>query len=324
MKVTDFQWFDKRYGQWRVGYYMDEFLAINLAGIPAYLRKAWDVVGIISGHGKVRIGKSTFAQQIGYYAAWMISGGKMGYDEPTKRWVVVQKPKREVHFSMDHLVFSPKELMKKASYLYERYGRNQVIVYDEGRAGLDSARAMESINKAMQDFFQECGQYGHVILIVLPNFFKLHEDYATSRSIFLVDVYADENLQRGYFNFYNERQKEWLYFLGKKKIGNSIKYQGVRPSFSGRFTGFIPIDRFEYEAAKAAALKSKDVIKKEKEWKNQRDAAIYILKRQTLFSNEKIAKELSDVSSERVTTDMIDHLLVAMLEKRKILKMDDM
>jgi ABC-type xylose transport system permease subunit len=44
---------------------------------------------------------------------------------------------------------------------------HSVLVYDEGRAGLDSARAMENINKAMQDFFQECGQYGHVIIIVL-------------------------------------------------------------------------------------------------------------------------------------------------------------
>jgi len=52
--------------------------------------------------------------------------------------------------------------------LFKKYGKNQVIIYDEGRAGLDSARAMQAINKIMQDFFQACGQYGHVILIVLP------------------------------------------------------------------------------------------------------------------------------------------------------------
>jgi intein/homing endonuclease len=42
----------------REGYYMDEFLAINLMGIPRYLDKSYDCVGIVSGHGKVRIGKT--------------------------------------------------------------------------------------------------------------------------------------------------------------------------------------------------------------------------------------------------------------------------
>ena len=65
MNVTDHEWLDKRYinsrPPWkskktgeminRVGFYMDEYLAINLMGVPAYLKKAWDVVGIVSGHG---------------------------------------------------------------------------------------------------------------------------------------------------------------------------------------------------------------------------------------------------------------------------------
>jgi len=65
MQVTDHPWLDERYIKsrppWkdpktgkminRVGYYMDEYLAINLMGVPAYLKKAWDVVGIVSGHG---------------------------------------------------------------------------------------------------------------------------------------------------------------------------------------------------------------------------------------------------------------------------------
>jgi len=57
MYVTGFKWYDERTKSERVGYYMDEYLAINLMGIPRYLGKSWDCVGIISGHGKVRIGK---------------------------------------------------------------------------------------------------------------------------------------------------------------------------------------------------------------------------------------------------------------------------
>jgi len=72
MQVTDFEWLDERYIRsrrpWkslrtgnkinRVGFYMDENLATNMMGVPKYLRKAWDVVGIVSGHGRVRIGKT--------------------------------------------------------------------------------------------------------------------------------------------------------------------------------------------------------------------------------------------------------------------------
>ena len=78
--ATDFQWLDQRmakdpirYPQWlcnqkwnsnfgkpvnRIGFYMDEYLALNLNSLPNYLKNAWDVVGIVSGHGKVRIGKT--------------------------------------------------------------------------------------------------------------------------------------------------------------------------------------------------------------------------------------------------------------------------
>lgn len=51
MTVTNHKWFDQRYQKERIGFYMDEFLGINLMGIPRYLKKAWDVVGIVSGHG---------------------------------------------------------------------------------------------------------------------------------------------------------------------------------------------------------------------------------------------------------------------------------
>jgi len=65
MNITDFEWLDEHFIKsrrpWRspttgkminrVGFYMDEYLAMNLMGVPAYLKKAWDVVGIVSGHG---------------------------------------------------------------------------------------------------------------------------------------------------------------------------------------------------------------------------------------------------------------------------------
>lgn len=52
MHVTSFNWYDERHHTNRTGYYMDEFLAMNLMGVPRYLDKSYDCVGIVSGHGK--------------------------------------------------------------------------------------------------------------------------------------------------------------------------------------------------------------------------------------------------------------------------------
>lgn len=242
-------------------YYMNRHLRSNLKEIPRFLRKSYDCVIIVTGHGKVRIGKSTMAQQIGYYAAWILAGGK-------------KKPKKmAVPFNNSNVVFTPDQLVGLAQKLPKR----SVIVYDEGRAGLDSIRAMENINKGMMDFFQECGQYEHVIIVVLPNYFRLSEDIAIPRSLFLVDVYHDSKYNRGYFKFYNEIQKEYLYVWGKKRLGTYAKYNSAYPSFSGKFTNVHPNINVElYETAKREALIKKQ-RKKAVDLKivKQRDRAIW-------------------------------------------------
>ena len=317
MQVTNFKWYDERYRLNRTGYYMDEFLAMNLMGVPRYLDKSYDCVGIVSGHGKVRIGKSTIAQQVAFFLAWLIAGGKMERNELTGKWSIKKNPEKEVNFNLEeNIVFSPEALQKKAAELYKKYGRNQVIVYDEGRAGLDSAAAMSAINKAMQDFFQECGMYGHVIIIVLPNFFKLHEDYAVNRSLFLIDAYADKQLRRGYFNFYNETQKEWLYYMGKKKIGSSLKYSDSKPSFSGRFTAFLPLDKDKYEDAKRDALKQKELRNTERKWKKQRDVAIYLLRKIGEMNADETAKEMTVLCGFTITRDMIYNAIEAVTHEK--------
>lgn len=316
MQVTDFKWTDPKFKKTRVGYYMDEYLAINLMGIPEYLKRSYDVVGIFSGHGKVRVGKSTLAQQVGYFLAWSISGGSMAREEATGKWFIATKPSKEVRFNIeDNVVFTPDDLQTKARELHAKYGRNQVIIYDEGRAGLDSSAAMTAINKAMQDFFQECGQYGHVILIVLPNFFKLHEDYAISRSIFLIDVFTNKRMERGFFNFYNEGQKESLYINGKKKSGTQSKYSGARPSFTGRFSPFLPLDKEKYESAKQEAIKQKEVKNLEKKWKRQRDASILMLYKHMGLSADEIATELSNLSGASIDTNMVKYAIRAITGK---------
>jgi len=345
MTCTDFQWYDHRvakntndyhwicdqkwnsnYGKKvnRIGFYMDEYLALNLNALPNYLKNAWDVVGIISGHGKVRIGKSSVAQQVGLYIAWLIAGGKMKqredwYKGEPNKFIVHRAPRRVVRFDLkENIVFSPEQLMDKAKDLYRKYGKHQVIIYDEGRAGLDSAKAMTAINKAMQDFFQECGVYGHIILIVLPSFFKLHEDYATARSLFLIDVYANKEMRRGFFNFYNEQQKEYLYLQGKKMVGTIGKYKSGYHSFAGRFTKFLPFDKDEYESEKMNALSDKTVMnKRDEKMMLQRNHALWMIENRKSFNREDFVEYWNSVFNTSMNPTTINQIVKGEEDKLK-------
>lgn len=302
MIVTDIKRVDSN-GKEKVGFYMDGYLKKNLDGIPNFLKKEWDVVGIVTGHGLVGVGKSTLTLQCGYYLAWLMAGGKMIDEEyePNKfRIVGMKKPKNQVRFGMENIVFTPEELMKKAEKLYNKYGPNQVIVYDEGKSGLDSANAMTSINKAMVEFFQRCRVYHHIILIVLPNFFKLHEDYAVARSLFLIDAFADKNFNRGYFNFYNDLQKEKLFYFGKRLLGVRARYGCTSESFWGKFSKWMPVDKKEYDKAKIKAIKDISSTRSDIKYKKQRDGAIYLLQKYSNLPSNSISKELSVVSGEKI------------------------
>lgn len=281
-------------------YYMDGYLRDNLSEIPRFLKDGWDCVIIISGNSKVRIGKSTLAMQIAYFIAWLLNENKKKYG------LVSQNS--PVPFDNTNIAFDPDGVMKLAA----NKPRNSVLVYDEGRAGLDSARAMENINKAMQDFFQECGQYGHVIIIVLPDFFKLNETIAIPRSLFLVNVYHDANYKRGFFSFFNEKKKELLYIFGKKKWGSDSKYMSVNDDFHGRFTSYFPINKEIYDEQKRTALKKKKKSQLDQRWHRERDAAFYLLKKINNLSNIAIAKELvrlTDIPiSEKAVESGVSHI----------------
>lgn len=313
-------------GQTTRGFYMQGYLASNLLGIPGYLKKSWDCVGIVSGHGLVRVGKSTMAMQVCYYLAWLRAGGQMILSQDKKGRPVLDKiiaPKEKVRFDLyENVAFSAQELQEKAIKVYNKYGKSQVLLYDEGRQGLDSARSMESINKGMEDFFQECGFMGHIIIIVLPNFFKLHEDYAVARSLFLIDVFADSKNNRGYFNFYDLRRKEMLYFFGKKRIGVSAKYAATAENFWGRFTGWIPFDKDEYEALKKRALKKKRQSKRNLAWKRQRDIAFFLLRSMEGWKIVDIAEKMTQYSGEKITPNNVQ-IAIAHITKEKPSEIQD-
>jgi hypothetical protein len=296
-------------GDIKIGYYMDGYLAENLQGIPAFLSKDFDCVGIISGRGKVRTGKSTIGSQVGYYCAWLLAGGRMelirGEDNNFIKPRVIQRPTKPVNFSLKNYAFNPEDLMR----LGRTMPKNSVIIYDEGRTGLDAKTSMTSLNRLLEDFFQECGQYNHVILIILPDFFKLHMDYAVSRSYFLIDVFLDDNFTRGFFNFYNETQKDFLYNHGKKRLGVMAKYQAGYASFSGKFTGWLPFDKTDYSNLKRLALKKKELGQQRTKIKEQRDALMYLYKKETEQTLIEVAEKMTDALKKKVGRDVVDHAI---------------
>ena len=309
MIVTDVKWRDDG-GILREGYSMDNYLVENLTPTPKFLAQDRDMVGIISGHGDVRNGKSTIAIQIGYFLAWMQAGGRMdlrkGKDGKYINPVVLKKPNKPVNFSYENLVYTPEGLIDLARTLANKYGKSQIMVYDE-TSGLDSKGTMKAVNQMLSHFFQTCGAYNHIILIVLPDFFKLNEDIATTRSMFLVDTYSDENWSRGLFNFYGPRDKEWLYFNGKKLRGIGVRYASQNPTFYGRFTRWIPFDREEYEAQKQEKLKAKVYGSREQQIREKYWGILAVLKHSTNLTTKEIAEELSEVLFRKVTTASVGH-----------------
>ena len=143
--------------------------------------------------------------------------------------------------------------------------------------------------------------------MLFRSFFKLHADYAVSRSYFLIDVLLDENFNRGYFNFYNELQKDFLYNHGKKKLGILAKYGAGYPSFSGKFSSWLPFDKQKYDTLKKLALKKKELSARRTKIKEQRDALMSLYKEENEYTLKEVAEQMTEALKKKVGPDVIKH-----------------
>ena len=169
-------------------------------------------------------------------------------------------PSKPLRFSLNNVVFSAEDLANKIHEL----PKHSVIIYDEGRSGLEGKSHTSKENKIMANVMQECGVFGHVIIIVLPDFFTLHHSYACDRSLWLCNVF-NKSWKRGFFGFYGKDQKEKLYHFGKQRVGTKARYSASRTDFPGKFTRWIPLDEEEYNRAKKKALNKKHRERKRKQ-----------------------------------------------------------
>lgn len=206
-------------------FYMNEYLKKNLDILKKKIRQDWYFIIVISGSNRVRVGKSTLAQQISYYL--------------------------DPNYNFDSLTFESHNL-KNISMKLPKY---RVVHYDEAMAGLDAKRAMETMQKDLLDFLAQAGQLNQFLILVLPDFFVLNKEIATNQSICLINCYthAKDIFKRGYFAFYNIYAKNKLYYWGKKKGGD---YWTTKPDFTGDFTNYQVLDKKEYQTRKRQALEN--------------------------------------------------------------------
>ena len=203
-------------------YYMDGYMQTNLDIAKTVIKKDWDMVFVYDGYEGT--GKSVKAMQDAYYC------------DPT--------------LNLERVVFNPREF-RQAVLKAKPY---QAVVYDEAYTGLSSRSTMTAINKALVGMLAEIRQKNLFVFVVMPSFFDLDRYVALWRSRALIHVYTGKNFMRGFFAFFNQDKKKFLYIQGKKYYSYTI----TRPNFSGRFTNHYVFNEGEYRKKKKTSLQNQE------------------------------------------------------------------
>ncbi len=211
-------------GQKSDGFYMDGYVKKNLDIMAERIVDDMQFVGVVSGKGTVRNGKSTFAQHQGYYFTHKVN---------------------ELHglknkFTVENIVFKADDLIEKAFSL----PKYSVLVLDEGDDL--TAQYYSKLAIKLRRFFRKCGQLNLFFLLLIPDFFELPRAYAVTRSTYLVNVMFAGRFERGFFEFYSGEKKRQLYYKGRR-YGD---YQCVNPNFKGRFPKPYLVDEDWYRKKK--------------------------------------------------------------------------
>lgn len=234
-------------GQKTDGKYMDGYLYSNLKLLANKIVNDMTYLGIIfSSTLEVGTGKSVLATQIG--EAWSD--------------VMKQEHNIDVPFDINNIVWRPKELIERAFKL----PKYSYILLDEW----EDASYWSELGMTLRQFFRKCRQLNLFIMVIIPNWFQMNLNYAVSRSIFAIDVKFDNNLDRGYFGFYNFKDKRFLYIMGKR----SHNYFCTRSTFRGIFLDGYGVPEKEYRRKKMQDMLEYDKENPEKKTIAQREKEI--------------------------------------------------
>lgn len=282
-------------GQKSDGFYMDGYIKENLDIMAERIVDDMQFVGVISGKGTVRNGKSTFAQHQGYYFNHKVN----------------ELHKLNNKFDINNIVFKADDLIEKAFSL----PKYSVLILDEGDDL--TAQYYSKLAIKLRRFFRKCGQLNLFFLLLIPDFFELPRSYAVTRSTYLVNVMFMGRFERGFFEFYSGEKKRELYYKGRR-YGD---YHCVRENFKGRFPKPYLVDEEVYRRKKEEDMMNDDgegsspIINKQNKMEDtKRIIAVYKedgieltqtkLGRLTGLTRTSIARYLKEMSEENDLSNM--------------------
>jgi len=213
-------------GQRSPGRFMDGWLYKNLEMMADKIVDDMTFLGIIySSTLEVGTGKSVMATQIG--EAWTE--------------IINKKHNLNLKYDVDNIVWRPKDLIEKA-FDKDRFPKYSYILLDEW----EDSTYWSELGMTLRQFFRKCRQLNLFIMCIIPNWFQLPMSYAVSRSVFAIDVKFNNNLDRGFFSFYNFLSKRMLYVNGKRQHN----YHCCKFTFQGRFPDGYGVNENEYRKQK--------------------------------------------------------------------------
>ncbi len=203
------------------GQYYDGKSLTVLERMGVRKKKKFDNTGIFVGD--VGVGKTTMA------FAWLdyMLKGKM---------------------AIENIGVGAEDSIKKISKVKDGTG---IIVDDASTIFMGSDHAAKFQKQGIK-ILHLCRSKKLTILLTTPDLFKLNSYLVTQRVRFVVKVYTNDNLDRGFFAFWGHKKIRHLYEQGKK-FNNNFPPR-VRPDFIGKFTDFIPVFNDEYEKLKRKAM----------------------------------------------------------------------
>lgn len=211
--------------------YFNETLLSNLDCLCERVEKKWDDVIYI--FGEEGDGKSTFAAQI------------CAYLDP--------------NFCLNNVCWNRDQFLK----LVDELPIGSAILLDEAFSSFSTASARTALGTAIISRMTTIRRKRLHLIIVAPLLFEMSKYLICHRTRAAFRIYETE-LERGYFWGYDRERLRALYRMGKKEEN----YLAVKPTFSGRFGSWFPLDEAEYDKRKEEGTKEgPDKRLSEKEYK---------------------------------------------------------
>jgi len=208
-------------------FWLDNYFKSNLdIGLKEAIPNKWDWLCIILGNEGV--GKSTLGTQQAIYL--------------------------DNNFNIDNVVFTPDQF----DTAVENAEPESAILWDEAITGANIKNHATSINIALISKLTQIRFKKLKIILCIPYLYLL-ERYFISRCLCGIYVYAKDFDDRGYANFYNQPQMEYLYYLQKIKypMNPNKSYSEAKKGFFFKFHKCFCLPEDEYDKKKEAGRTAK-------------------------------------------------------------------